>query len=245
MTKLDVVLLYLLGSVFLTVTVYSIIKNFVLSLFIAFLLLVFFRALFLHFYRRKKNKSVISVADMETELAILGSDQVDYFLSVIPNYYNPVKTDGGIIITNKDKIFIATNYRFSPTGADDVARFYRLAKKEKTDVVWILGRYPARQTITFASSLDILFRFVRSKKVHTFLKTRNALMAKRRVVRTRNRPRLRTIFSEVFTQKRAKYFALSGMSLSVFALFGVMRVYYFVLCGICLLLALICAAKKT
>ena len=245
MRKSDAILLYLLGSVFLSLCVYSLIKNFVLSLFIAFLLLIFFRTIFLHFYRRRKNKAVISVVDMETELSLMGSEQLDFFLSVAPAPFRPERVENGFIITDRDRIFVATNYRFSPTGADDVAKFYRFARKEKIGIVWVLGRRPTRQTMSFATSLDVLFRFVPSKKVHSYLRTRNALMSKRRLVRTRTRPAWRTIFSEAFTQKRAKYFALSGLSLSIFALFGTMRVYYFILCGVCLLLALICALKKT
>ena len=245
MTKLDIVLLYLLGGTFLTVCIYTIVKNLVLTLFITFLLLVFFRVLFLRIYTRRKRKKVINTSEMETELSLMGPEQRDFFFSVVPAYYKPEMAEAGVIFTNKERVYLATNYKFSPTNADDVARFYRYAKKEKILVVWVLGRYPARQVMTFAASLDVIFRFIPSKKVHAFLRDANALMPRRNTTKNPRKINFKHILSEAFTKKRAKYFALSCCCLSFFSLFGAFRVYYLVFAGLSLLLTLFCATRKT
>ena len=182
---------------------------------------------------------------METELSIMGAEQSDLIIKTIPGAYGAKKCENGFTITKNVKTFVACNYKFSPTGFDDVAKFYRIAKKEKAFLIIVLGRMPKREVMVLASSLDISFRFVKSKKLHKFLLTRNALMPKRKKVKSRVKPRLSSSLNVIFARNRAKYFAFSGLSLALFSFLGIMRIYYLITCGVCLALALFCAVRKT
>lgn len=246
MSKLDAFLLYSLSALFVTAAVNSFVKNIAASIFISFLIIVLFRTVFLHFFVRKRNKSVISVPEMETELSIMAGEQLDYFFSVVPSAFSPQKCECGFTYNEKNRlVFVAPNYKFSPSSPDDVAKFYRAAKKIKADSVTVLGRFPSRNVFVFAASLDILFKFIPSKKLHKFLLSQNALMPKRRKIKNPKKPALKSVFSGIFTKQRAKFFLLSGLSLSVFAFFGVMQAYYFVMCAICIICAIVCLLRKT
>lgn len=246
MTALDALLTYILGTVLLTVIVNSIAKNLAVSIFIAVLLVILFRAVFLHIFNRKRNKSVISVAEMENEFSLMAGEQTDFLFARVPSAFNPEKCDGGFTYTEKGrKILVAANYKFSSTGADDVAKFYRVAKKVKADSVTVLGRAPSRSVLVFAAGLDVRFTFLRSARLHKFLLSQNALMPKRRKIKNPKKPSFKTLFSDVLSKKRGKYFLICGLSLSVFAFFGTMRVYYFVFCALCFALAIGCFLRKT
>lgn len=246
MKKTDAILIYLLGTVLLTVIVNSVMKNLAASIFISLLLIILFRAVFIHIFNRKRNKSVISVTEMENELSLMASEQIDFFIGRAPKAFNPEKCECGFTYTEKEKkILVAANYKFSATSADDVARFYRSAKKNKTDSVTVLGRAPSRGVLVFAGELDIKFTFLSSKRLHKFLLTQNALMPKRRKIKNPKKPNLKTIFADVLSPKKGKYFLLCGLSLSVFAFFGALKIYYFIACAVCFVLAVCCFLKKT
>ena len=245
MTLLDKILIYLLGSVLTYLILYSIIKSVAASIFITLLLIILFRAIILHLYVRRKNKSVISVNDMENELALMGGEQSEFIMKAVGKYFKPQKHECGFFITDKEKkIMIVTNFKFSATGADEVARFYRIAKKENVYEIWVLGKSPARNVCVFCASLDIKIKFIPSKKLHTYLLKQNALMPKRKIIKNPQKIKLKNIFNGAFTKKRAKYFALSGLWLAIFAFFGVMRIYYITICCICFALSLICVLKR-
>ena len=246
MKQTDKILFYLLGFVFLTLLLFSFVHNLAAALLIAFLLLVVLRTVILHLYVRRKRKKVISVAEMEKAFSLMGGEQTDFFFSAIPPAFHPRKTEGGILLFREQQIlFIAPNYKFSTTGADDTARFFRLAKKENATHVYILGRYPNRQVLVLGNSFDISFTFVRGKKLHRYLLSRNALPEKVKTVRTRKKENFCVLLENAFTKKRAKYFALSGLTILLFGFFTPMRVYYFIFSGICLLCTFVCLFRKT
>ena len=245
MTLLDKILIYSLGSILIYLILYSIIKNVAASVFITFLLIILFRVIIIHIYVRRKNKSVINVSDMENELALMGGEQSDFIMKAVGEYFKPQKHECGFYITDKNKkIMVVTNFKFSTTGADEIARFYRIAKKESVYEIWVLGKSPARNVCVFCASLDIKIKFIPSKKLHTYLLKNNALMPKRKIVKNPKKIKFKNVFNGAFTKKRAKYFALSGLWLALFAVFGIMRVYYITVCCICFALALICALKR-
>lgn len=246
MNKVDVILLYLFGFLFLSALITSFIHNLVVSFFIAFLVVVLFRTVFVHLLVRRKNKKTISVSELENVFSLMGSEQVDFFLSVVPSPFLPVKKDGGIVFTKSDeKCFLFPNYKFSPTGLDDVAKFFRIAKKENATVVYVLGRYPNRQVLLLGNSFDITFKFIPSRKLHKFLLSQNALPEKPRVYRQRKRVRFLPPLNVIFDKKRARYFALCGLSTVALGFVTPFRLYYFIFGGLSLIFTLICLFKKT
>ena len=244
MKRSDFVVIYLSSFFFFAFLFASLVKNFVYGLVISFFFIIFLRFVIIRFSARRKRLTVINVQDMESELALMGSEQVDFLLKNAPLPYSPMKTENGFFITKTERIYIACNYKFSPTSIEDVAKFYRHAKKNKVLKVVVLGKYPQRATIVFASSLDVLFKFESSKKLHKFLETRDGLMPKRKIVFHRRKKKFGAIIALAFTKKRAKYFALSSLSLVAFAFFTPMRIYYFVFCAVSLVLAVVCLLQK-
>ena len=245
MTFLDKILLYLLGSFILYIITYYTVKNIAAAVFISFLLVILFRAIFIHLYVKKRNKSVISISDMEKEFALMGKEQTDYILNTVAPYFKPEKTENGFFITKDNKlIYIVPDYKFSPIGADEVAKFYRHAKKNNVSEIWILGKNPPRAVSVLAGNLDLKIKFPQSKKLHSYLHSQNALMPKKRAVKNPRRPNFKNIYNGIFAKNRAKYFALSGLWLAFFSLFGFMRIYYLIMCVLCFVVALICALKR-
>ena len=244
MTLFDKIVLYAFASAFFTLTFYTLFKNLAAAILASVLLVVAVRAVWLRLYVRRRKKE-IGVGEMENALAMMGNEQAGYFLSVVPQAYAPELRESGIVyFDGKKKVYLFPNYKFSATGRDDVARFYRAAKKEKVDVCYVLGRQPDRQTYLLSNSLDILFTFIPSKKLHKFLASQNALMPKPRRVKNPKRPSFKHLLDEAFTKKRAKYFALSGLSVTLLGFFVPFRAYYFVFGGLSLLLSIACLVRK-
>lgn len=246
MSKLDKLLLVVLGSFIITAVLRPLVKNVVAAAFIAFLLVVLLLVLISHAYNRRKNKSVITVSEMENALALMGNEQLDFFLERVPPAYKPEKYDCGFIFFRNDaKIFVAPNYKFSPTSADDAARFYRAAKKQRADTVIVLGRQPSRGVMVLTSNLEVRFRFLQSNKLHKFLLNQNALMPKPRKVKKPLKPSFRAVFNGFFLRERAKYFLLSGISIAALSFLTPYKIYYIVVSGVCMTFAVVCLLRKT
>lgn len=244
MNLLDRILLYLLGTFIVYSVTYSIAKNIAVSLFVSFLLIVLFRTVFIHLLTKKRNKTEISISDMEKEFALMGKEQADYIFNTVAPYFKPQKTENGFFIEKNDKrIYVVTNFKFSPTGADEVAKFYRHAKANNIYEVWILGKNPPRAVSLLAGNLNLKIKFLQSKKLHSYLHSQNALMPKKRIIKNPHKPNFKNIYNGIFAKNRAKYFALSGLWLAFFSLFGFMRIYYLVTCVLCFVVALICSLK--
>ena len=61
---------------------------------------------------------------------------------------------------------------------------------------------------------------------------------------TKHKTKILPQLNVIFDKKRARYFALSGISLALFSIFSPIRIYYLVICAICLVCAVICLVKK-
>lgn len=246
MGKIDKVLLFVLATVIGVIIFKVVTKNLVASVFIALLISTTVTIILIHVINRRKNKKVITVTEMENEFALLGSGQIEYLTSTIPEKFSPIKKDNGFIY-DKDgnKVYVACNYKFSTTSFDDVAKFYRQAKEYGVSQVYVCGKQPTRNVILFASELDVLFRFLPSKKLHAYLLNQNKLPTKRKVIRPRRKLSLKNNISSIFNKKRAKHFAISGLVLGITAIFTPFTVYYVVFCSICLILSIICLLTKT
>ncbi len=246
MSKLDKFLIIILAGFILTALLRPLVKDVAAAAFIAFLLVILLFVFGTHIYNRKKNKSEISVSDAENALSLMGNEQLDFFFERTPPAYAPEQKDGGFIFFRNDvKHFVAPNYKFSPTSADDVARFYRAAKKNRADSVIVLGRQPSRNVLVFASSLDVRFVFLSSGKLHKYLLKQNALMPKPRKTKKPSKPSLKTVFNGIFLKDRAKYYLLSGISVAFLSFLTPYKIYYLVAGGLCLILAGVCFFRKT
>lgn len=245
MTRLDKILLYVLGAAFMTALFYALVKNLAAAIFIAILSVILVGILTTHFVHRKNTVNEISVYDMENVLALLGAEQTDFVLRAVPPYFKPEKNSCGFtVMKDNQKILFAVNYKFSATNLDDTAKYYRFAKKNNISEVRVLGRAPSRSVYAFANGLDVIFRFIPSKKLRKYLASQNALMPKRNPVKTRKKIRPKIFFGALFDKSRAKYFALSGLCLVLFSFFGTARFYYLALCAVCFALSAVCALRR-
>ena len=245
MNKLDKVIVFVFGLFFAIITFFVIVKNWVGAIVIGILVAITVTILSIHISNRTNNKKNITMGEMENELALMGNKQSEYLLSALPPAYKPTLCDNGISIEkNNQKIYLATNYKFSPTSSDDVAKFYRFAKNNDICKVVVMGKTPSRQTLLLASSLSVIFYFYPSKKLHAFLISQNAIMPRKKTTITKHKTKILPQLNVIFDKKRARYFALSGISLALFSIFSPIRIYYLVICAICLVCAVICLVKK-
>ena len=245
MTKIDKILLTAVSTAFITLIVVTAVKNLAAAILIAFLISVTLVKTLTHFIMRRKALKVISVIDMENEIALLGNAQKDFFMKSAPAKYSPEPCDNGFTVNlGAQKTLIATNYKFLPTSLEDVARLYRFCKANGIYLCYVLGRKPQRNVCVFAASLTVNFRFVRARTLHRTLKNRNALPEKTTRAYKKRKVNLKRYFFDVFRKKRAKNFALSGICIATMAFISPFRTYYLIICGLCLVLAVVCLLQK-
>lgn len=255
MKQIDKVTINILGFVTVFLISLSTVKNFVAAVIIAFLITVTAYRLFVHFGRRIEKINKMSVAKMEERFAIMGSEQIDYFINVTPPYFSPEKTDGGYVVTlNCEKTMICPNYKFSPCSYDDIAKFYRTAKKEQIRHIKILSKINSRQTIIFARELDVEFEFVPSKTVRKYLYNHNALPEiikktpqKKKTIKeffTKDKAEWKEFFAGIFIKKRAKYFLLSSISMAILSFFTPLKWYYITVSIITFICGMTCLMRE-
>ena len=255
MKKIDKVTINIIAFLAILLISLSLIKNFAASVLIAFLLTVTLYKLFVHFYSRMEKINKISVSKMEELFAIMGSEQVNYFINVTPPCFCPQKADSGYIITlNCEKTMIFPQYKFSPCSNEDIAKFYREAKKYDVENIKILSKLNARQTIMFARELDVNFEFVPSKNVRRYLYNHNALpeLIKKEPEKRKSAIEFfkkapaewKEFFSSIFIKKRAKYFFLSSISMAILSLFTPLKWYYILMSIVTLACGITCVLRE-
>jgi hypothetical protein len=246
MTKFDKILIN--GSVFIINLLWMIylIDNIAVSVFIALLLSILFNRLGVHILNRKDDKSKISISEMENLLSLYGIDyQIDLILSAIPNYFNPIQTDYGVILTlNCEQVQIFTNYKYNSCSMEDIAKFYRTAKKNGISTAYILSRQNPRNILVLATSLDIKFTFITSKQLHKKLYNHNLLMENIKPVKEKQKVKLSEILAEIFQRKRAKYFFICALILSLSCIITPYKIYYMIITSIVASFGIACILKK-
>lgn len=242
MTKIDKIIinivLFFLYSLIFTVLV----KNIAAALLIALLISILTYQVSLHLHNRFHDKKTISLAEMEKLFAIMGGNQVAYFIRATPSYFEPISLEHGFYISlNCSAVAIFPSYKFSPCNLEDIAKYYRIAKENDITSIWILSKQNTRSTILFAKSLDIDFNFVSTKRVHKFLANQNFLpqsipQKKAKLKKTD----YKEILSSIIIRKRAKYFLFSGLTLGLLSFFTPIKAYYIAVSTICLILGILC-----
>lgn len=250
MKKIDKIIINVAAfSVFLILS-YITVKNLAASIFIAFLLWITANRVIIHLLNRRRNTKKIPISQMEDKLALDGiKKQVELFTNATPPCFNPEKFDFGFTVTiNCEKILVFPNYKFSACSLDDVAKFYRKAKEESINKIWVLSRLNSRNVILFANNLDVEFVFHSSSEVRKFLATRNALPQipkKHLAKKNTKKANIKSALSDVFVKKRAKYFFLSAFSLAFLAIFTPLKIYYLILSVICIGMGIACLIRES
>lgn len=246
MTKLDKVIFNFVVFFIFSLIFTAIVKNIAAALLIALLFTITVNRITMHLYSRFHAKKTISLAEMEKLFAIMGSGQTTCFIKATPSYFEPISLDCGYYISlNCKPVAIFPNYKFSPSTMDDIAKFYRIAKDNNIEEVWVLSKLNARSTILFAKSLDLNFNFIPIKKVHKYLTSQNYLPVPlpHKNVKLKKAD-LKEVFSNILIKKRAKYFLFSGITLGLLAFFTPIKAYYITVSIICLLLGIGCLIRE-
>ena len=192
---------------------------------------------------------------MEELFAIMGTEQVEYFMNVTPPCFCPQKSDNGYIVTlNLVKTLLIPYFRFAPCSKEDIAKFYREAKKNGIKNIKVLSKLNNRQTVLFARELDVEFDFVSSKKVRKYLYNHNALpevikksSEKKQTLKDflkKSRTEWKEFFFGIFIKKRAKYFLLSSISMAILSFFTPLKWYYVTVSAITLVCGITCLLRE-
>ena len=237
--------LFLSGALLcvLTLVFYSVVKNPIAAAFIAYLVWIVIRTGFIYLTSRKRIVfGNISVGEMENVFAVWGAErQAQFLFSLFPAYYSPVLIGNTIHFTkNHTEILVICNYKFSPTGCEDVAKIYRENEPAAKKEIFVLGRAPTKNVLILANELPLKITFFPSRKLRRILIDHNALPKPIEKMNAENSPKRKEVFSKVFDAGRIKYyFFFSG----IFALYGLMniyRVWYLLFSALMLVLALLC-----
>ena len=256
MKKSDKLILISVGYFTALLISVSLVKNLAIGALIAFLITVLAERVTTLIMSRYKKTTMMPIGKMEELLALMGSEQTDLFINVTPPYFEPEKIENCFIITqNCEKVLVCPNYRFSNCSNEDVAKFYRMAKKHNINKVRVLSKLNSRSTIMFARSLDIEFEFVSSRAVRKYLFNHNALpeainkfsVKKESFVKEfmkKSSAQKWEFFSMMFTKKRAKYFFISSVSTSLIGLFTPYKWYYITVSIITLIGGVVCLVRE-
>lgn len=246
MTKLDKALIC--GAVFAANLLWALYlaKEPVPAVLMAFLSTAFVCRIGSHFLERKEIKGKISVASMENLLALNGFEfQLELIQKATPQYFGPEAIDGGMLLTmNCQKTAVFPNYKYSPSTLEDIAKFYRQAKRHSVAKVYLLSRANPRNVQVLAASLDIPFTFVPSRKLHRYLYSRNLLMEEVKVKKPRVKRPLKEVLADIFQRRRAKYFFISALSLALITLITPYKIYYLILTTLSVIMGVGCLFAK-
>ena len=228
---------------FLTVIFYLVVKNPVAGMFIAYLVWIVLRTVFIYLVGRKKVVfGNISVGEMENVFSVWGTDrQAKYLFSLFPAYYSPVLTNNIVSFSkNRKKIVVFCNYKFSPTSCEDVAKLYRENESADTKEIFILGRAPAKNVLILANELPIKITFFPSKKLRKILIDHNALPSPIKKSKTEKRAVGKETFFKAFEADRIKYYLFSSVIFGLYGLFNFYKLWYLLFSALMLVLSLIC-----
>jgi len=246
MTKLDKIIIICAVFFIFFILFFAVTSNIAAGLFISALITILTYRVVLHLYNRYHDKKNISLIDMEKLFALMGSSQIDYLVKASPEYFCPQLIEYGFVLTvNCKNIAIFPNYKFSSSSMDDISKFYRVAKDNNLNKIYVLSKLCDRNTILFAGSLDVDINFVPSKRVYKFLLRKNCLP--KSIIKKRskiNKTDYKEMLFNIFTKKRAKYFFISGTTLGLLSFFTPIKIYYITMCIICILLGIGCIIRE-
>ncbi|MBO4479588.1 MAG: hypothetical protein J5774_04380 [Clostridia bacterium] len=227
----------------LTVVFYLIVKNPIAAAFIAYLVWIVLRTAFIYVTNRKHIVfGNISVGEMENVFSVWGAErQAQFLFSLFPAYYSPVLT-GNVIrfMKNHTEILVVCNYKFSPTGCEDVAKLYRENESATPKKIYVLGRAPAKNVLILANELPIDISFLPSRKLRRILIDHNALPKSIEKKKTEKRPNGKEVFSRAFDTGRIKYYFFLSVIFALYGLLNIYRVWYLLFSALMLLLAFLC-----
>ncbi len=231
----------------LLIVSYLAMKDAVGAMIVSFLLTVTITVSFLHLTKRYMIKRNVPLQKVEDGLSFIGiKEQTNLFLSSLPPALRSEKKDNYILIGEKYILFPC--YRFSPCTKEDVSRFYRICREEGREDAYILSRQVPRDTLLFARTLPINYRFVTTKEVRTYLKKHNLLdnvTLPKKEVKVRSRKEFfSTMLNNLTKKERARYYAVTGISLTLLGIFTPLTIYYSVFAMLSFLMAIVCCVKS-
>jgi hypothetical protein len=223
------------------------VENLAVAIFITLLITILVLTVGLHILNRKEDKSSISITEMENTLALNGNEyQITLLEKAIPDYFSPKVIENGVLFTqNLQQIAAFINYKFSPTSPEDLAKFYRNAKKQEVAKAYVLSRPSPRNVLVLGAGLDIEFVFITSRQFHKHLYKQNLLMEKTKPVKIkRPKRKFSEIFTEIFQKKRAKYFFFSALTFGLFLIITPYKLYYLIMLSIVLCFGIACLFRR-
>lgn len=247
MTKFDKILISVSIFAFILIWMIYIVDNIAVAIFTTLLITTLILSVGLHLLNRKQNKSKISISEMENLLSLYGNEyQVNLLKKATPEYFSPEIIEFGITFNqNLQKYASFINYKYSATSPEDIAKFYRIAKKNEVTKVYVLSRPSPRNVLVLAASLDLMFTFVTSRQFHKHLYRQNLLMEKPKPIKSkRPRRKFSEVFAEIFQKRRAKYFFFCALTFALFLIVSPYKVYYLVMLSIVLSLGIACLLRR-
>ena len=218
---LNGVAIALLSLLFFFVT-----KNYVAGMFIGYLVWVIGRTAFLYLTNRYKIVKNMTTKEMEEVFSMWGiKQQTEFFFGILPSRFEPSMTENVVSYDhNGAKIKLYPNYKFSPTSCEDVAKIYR-ENKDYDGKLYILGKMPSKEVLLLAGKLPLNITFLSSKEVRKQLIKQNALPEKL-PIKVCSKKSLSSAFSDTFAPEKAKYYFLSALFCSFYAILNVQRKWY-------------------
>ncbi len=181
---------------------------------------------------RKRKSIEMTMEEMPVYLALMDRQkQTELFFSLVPdaqkgNFNSPYFT----YIENGKRTLVAVLYRYFNLTQEDIASAYREAQKEEVDKIIILTRKWERKTLTLTAVLPIPFYFPDKFTVYKALKKHNALPKKPPLPKKKERQKIsiKEQFTAIFTEKRAKYFLFSALTLIIMSFLTPLKNYYLI-----------------
>lgn len=219
--------------------------DYLTSFVISFFILIIVSSIFLHLRNRYQDKTTISISEMEILLTIEGAQKtICRLVSTLPVDYDIKAESPYIYINSPDKMMYFINYKFSPLSCDDVVKARNEAIKHNFNEVTIYAKRPKRDTLLFMNKLEINIAYKDSKSLHRYLKQHNALPDKLHPQKKKKTPiSFDELIENVFTKKRAKYFAFTGFTLALMSFFTPLTLYYLILGSISLAFTVLCLIR--
>lgn len=183
--------------------------------------------------------------DMVVQLNLMPKPELITFFSdtLKKSGYNVEKKNGGLFIKEQNAyLFFKFGFEFV-TKADIVKVFN---SKERTSKGYLFADSFDQEVKEFANRFDNLFT-VDSKQLFAFLQENNCLPENKYQLNTPSFNRLKAIKS-LIDRKKAKTFAIFGISFLFMSYFVLYKIYYLVCGTLFLILSLICllfGEKKT
>ena len=140
-----------------------------------------------------------------------------------------------VITAGNERMLIYYAFKFGSLAEEDVAKSYRIAKKEGCSVIYALTSHLDRKALAVAEYIPQRFTVVNATTLYKYLSKRDLIPKKEALPRKSGKAM--GLFRSALKRDHAKYYIWAGLTTALLALFTPITTFYIVFSFINLVLA--------